>query len=128
MLGLTDVVQAQLFICLSPAHAEGRADNPRFQVVVGSFAHSKVAAKINRTPTGSVLLRCPAWSVCCLKNPRGGHGVNSEHRDHPLARVHRGAPASVSVSHDLKRDLTGIRAPVLVIHGRYRQMAPFKKS
>jgi pimeloyl-ACP methyl ester carboxylesterase len=72
-----------LFIGLSPAHAEARAGNPRFQVVAGSFTHSKVSAKINRAPLGSV--------------PR-----------------------------DYTQDLAGIRAPVLLIHGRYDRMVPFE--
>jgi pimeloyl-ACP methyl ester carboxylesterase len=34
----------------------------------------------------------------------------------------------VSVPHDYTRDLAGIKAPVLLIHGRYDRMVPFEVS
>jgi hypothetical protein len=59
MLASQTWFKRNLVICLSLAHAEARADNPRFQVVAGSFAHSKLSAKINLARPGTVPARLP---------------------------------------------------------------------
>jgi hypothetical protein len=118
-----------LSIGLSPAHAEARADDLRFQVVAGSFTHSKVSAKINRKPPGSVPARLPI----ATDGPAAASGQPAEvvsatsgrcrvEAKPSCHRVHNWSPEFiegrrqlVSLLHDYTQDLAGIQAPVLLI-------------
>jgi pimeloyl-ACP methyl ester carboxylesterase len=146
---------------LSPAHAEARADNPRFQVVAGSFTHSKVSAKINRAPLFTSQRTTGGDGYLIANRPSEGSRATRQALDDPsreniahylrvhigdenlvtdelldyIHRAHNWSPEfiearrqSVSVPHDCTRDLAGIRATVLLIHGRYDWKVAFELS